>query len=897
MNSLELLEEAWRNVTPFLDIVLELEPEERPQWLADLQAREPAIAEQVRTCLLELEQVEEESFLATPVVAALDVVSLAGERYGSYTLDEQIGHGGTGTVWLAHRSDGRFVGQAAVKLLSAALVGHPSARRFAREGSVLARLRHPNIAQLLDAGVTARNQPYLVLEYVRGERIDLYCDKNELQFEQRIRLFLDVLAAVAHAHRNLIVHRDLKPPNILVTQEGVVKLLDFGVAALLSPTERATLQLTHHAAPGLTPGFAAPEQLRGEVVTTATDVYSLGVVLFMLLVGQHPTARKNRTAEELRRLTLETEVPRASDFATDPRNKRLLRGDLDNIISMSLRKNPAERYSTIEFFAQDLRRYLSLEPVSARPQSFRYLATKFVRRHRAGVAVACGVAVVLIGAMAVTLRQMADARRQRDEARYQSRRVESSDEFLKLLMLSDFGPRQAATTLNERLELGIQLLDKQYADDPKFAGRMLVELAEYFTEIQETRRADELYARAYDIGRQKDDPELMAYAACHRIYGEVSADTREGIADQVRDVQRLLQRIEDPNPVLRVACLAARAHVERASRHLSEAEGLLRQALNVLEADGSRRRPDMYVAILSDLGGLYLALNEPQRALEVLERAGEMYDRSGRGGTIGRLAMRSNSAAALTAMGEPRAALAERELIDQRAREIVSSEHELLIYPLIYSTTLLRLARTADALTALDGILERARRTGHRPLVAQALINTASAYTQAGRWDEVDALLKEAESLTGGTGNRTMHAQVEAFRARLDMAHGDPASAQRDSALSLQLAGYQTERPERNLARLLLNAAELALARGAASDAEQFSNDALVISESIARGPDTSADVGEALLRLVQARKLRGVNVDSTTLLKRSELCLTNGLGPDHPLTVEARALLRDASS
>src|SRR5262249_41919157 len=195
---------------------------------------------------------------ATSMLAA---ASLAGHTFGSYTLDRPIGHGGMGTVWLAHRSDGRFEGQTAVKLLNAALVGHPMERRFAREGSVLARLEHPNIARLLDAGVAAGSQPYLVLEYVRGERIDLYCEKRNLNIEQRVRLFLDVLAAVAHAHRNLVVHRDLKPTNILVTDDGVVKLLDFGVAALLSSSADDATRLTRNIATGLTPGYAAPEQL------------------------------------------------------------------------------------------------------------------------------------------------------------------------------------------------------------------------------------------------------------------------------------------------------------------------------------------------------------------------------------------------------------------------------------------------------------------------------------------------------------------------------------------------------------------------------------------------------------------------------------------------------------
>src|SRR5882724_11952744 len=375
-------EDDWREISPYLDEVLDLEIEARAAWLQDLQAREPEKAARVRAHLLELAELDKQNFLGSAATSLLAAASLAGETFGSYTLDRSIGYGGMGTVWLAHRSDGRFEGQVAVKLLNAALVGHPTEQRFAREGSVLAKLKHPNIAHLLDAGVAGGSQPYLVLEYVSGDRIDLYCEKHELSIEQRITLFLVVLAAVAHAHSNLIVHRDIKPANILVTDDGVVKLLDFGVAALLSPSAEEATNLTSHIATGLTPGYAAPEQLLGEPITTATDVYALGLVLFVLLAGTHPSNPAGKTASELMRLTLETDAPRPSELASKAGTGRLLRGDLDNIIAMTLRRNPTERYSTAELFAQDLRHYLAFEPVSARPQSFRYIAAKFVRRNR-----------------------------------------------------------------------------------------------------------------------------------------------------------------------------------------------------------------------------------------------------------------------------------------------------------------------------------------------------------------------------------------------------------------------------------------------------------------------------------------------------------------------------------
>jgi serine/threonine-protein kinase len=887
------LEDAWREVSHYLDEVLDLEPDARQPWLDDLETRAPESAARIRAYLRELAELDAQNFLGDPAAFAVAGATLAGQSFGAYTLDRTIGHGGMGTVWLAHRSDGRFEGQAAVKLLNTALVGHPSEQRFAREGSVLARLQHPNIAHLLDAGVAANSQPYLVLEYVQGERIDRYCEMRKLGIEQCITLFLDVLGAVAHAHTNLIVHRDLKPPNILVTDHGVVKLLDFGVAALLSPdAERGAAQLTHHVAPGLTPEYAAPEQLLGEAITTATDVYALGLVLFVLLAGRHPASPEGKTAAELMRLTLDTEVPRPSEIAIDIRQGRLLRGDLDNIIAMALRRNPAERYSNVDLFAQDLRRYLALEPVSARPRSLGYLAAKFTRRHRGSVAAAIAVLVVLVGAVVMTTLQMLEARQQRDQSQYQSRRAEASSDFLTLLMLTDLGPAHPARTFHERLELGVELINKQYRGDPKFAGRMLVELADHFRDREETGRANELYAQAYDIGRDNHDVELMAHAQCTRAYGEAYANIREGVLERIEEAQQLLEQVARPDAILQSECMYAQARVELMRGDSAAAEATLRHTLSILEADGSTHR-QAYVSVLTALARIYMDRNQPRDALRLAQLAGDIHERNGRGGTTSRLTSRQNVAVALGAMGETRAELVEREIINQKVRELESAGQEPLFYPLNYASLLLRMARPAAALQALDGALARARSAGSPALLTQALFTTGSTFIQLGRWDEAEAALQEATSLAaGGFGNSNMVAQSEALLAQMDMARGNLASARRRCDKSLELAGYRTQKPQRSLAKLLRVASQVALAAGAAADAEQFARDALAISEAVARGPDTSADVGEALLRLAQAKSAIGMSQGTRTMLEHALRCLTNGLGPEHPTTREAQAAL-----
>jgi serine/threonine-protein kinase len=393
--------DRWQEVSPYLDEVLAMPAEERSGWLTSLRQTNPELASLVETLLAEHRLLEEEHFLEDSP-AQLPELVLAGQSFGTYTVISAIGHGGMGTVWLAQRNDGRFERKAAVKLLNLALMGRGGEERFKREGRILGQLNHPHIAELLDAGVSSAGQPYLVLEYVDGQHIDAYCDEHTHNVEARIRLFLDVLAAVAHAHTNLVVHRDIKPSNVLVTSDGQVKLLDFGIAKLLEDEAQpgVATQLTREAGSALTPQYAAPEQITGEPVTTATDVYALGVLLFVLLTGQHPAGPGPHSTAKLLKDLVETEPPRMSTVvarggteaqliassaskrgATAERLRRRLRGDLDTIVAKALKKNPRERYASVNSMAEDLGRYLRHEPIRARPDSIRYRASKFLRRY------------------------------------------------------------------------------------------------------------------------------------------------------------------------------------------------------------------------------------------------------------------------------------------------------------------------------------------------------------------------------------------------------------------------------------------------------------------------------------------------------------------------------------
>jgi serine/threonine-protein kinase len=882
-------EDAWASISPLLDEALALAPEAREAWLIELFARAPEAAATVRGYLQDLARLNSEGFLDGAATAAFPEATLAGKRIGAYTLERRLGYGGMGTVWLAHRSDGRYEGRAAVKLLNAALIGHPAEQRFIREGSVLARLQHPNIAHLIDAGVAHGQQPYLVLEYVEGERIDRYCETRDLTVEQRIRLFIDVLAAVAHAHRNLIVHRDIKPPNILVTSNGAVKLLDFGVAALLAP-EAGAEELTRHAAPGLTPEYAAPEQLRGEPVTTATDVYALGLVLFVLLAGRTPLATEGKTAAEILRATLESDAPAPSRVAVDVRRGRLLRGDLDNIIAKALRRDPAERYAAVESFAQDLRRYLAHEPVSARPTSFAYRAGKFVRRHRGGIVSAALVGVALVAAVIVTTTQMLEAQRQRDRARYESRRAEATSDFMTLLLMSEGGAGRAALTPHERLERGVELLDRQYRSDPRFLGRMLLQLAHQFRGDIQTRRANELYARAFELGREHDDVELMIAAQCNQAYALTLANLREGVLERIEDANGMLPRLRSADATLRATCLLARAQFEAHGANPAAAEPYLKEAIAGLEAEGSTHRP-IYVRSLVDLGGVYLRTQRPAAALEMAERTGAVHEANGRGDTTARNVSRQNAAVSLGAMGEFRAALEQQRMALQRTMEIEGPTAVPPFYPINFAGLSLRMGDADAAREALSEVIPRTRAAGNPTWLLHALRIEAEALLSLGRLDEARRVADEAEDLAHDA-EPGIRAQTEVVQAQLALAGNDLPEAQRRSARALELAGYKSATPHRYLPRALLTAAATAVQTGSYAEAEAYARDALTHYEAVARGAETSADVGEALLALARARMAQGAGVEAKSLLERAAVCLTNGLSEAHALTTEARRSL-----
>jgi serine/threonine-protein kinase len=556
---------------------------------------------------------------------------LVGRQVGPYIIEAEIGQGGMGSVWRARRADGRYEGVVAIKFVRAALMGQLGEQRFHVEGRLLGRLNHPNIARLLDAGIV-ENQPYLVLEYVEGKPLDVHCARLGLNLQERLYLFLDVLAAVSHAHKHLIVHKDIKPSNIFVTSAGEVKLLDFGIAKLLD-VEGEPGAATQTSAALMTPQFAAPEQLLGQPVTTATDVYTAGLVLYLLLTGSHPVRSPSQSSAELIQSVLIKDFPRPSTVAElDTVSPAALAGDLDNIISRALNKSPLERYPSASAFAEDIQRYLANLPVQARPATVRYRVRKFVRRNRGGVAAAALVALSLLAGTVGTVMQAKRAEAsatQALEARQRALRqltyAEATNEFL-LFLLEDESNKSFTT--RDLLLRGEALANQEFADDPQLRAKLLLALSGMYEEMEESKKAQGLLVSAQQAARAGADRSLAVEADCALGLGL-------GGGGQYRESLDLLgsgirAAAEDPavEPGVRALCLANRGAVYVELKQGDTALGDAQDALTILGTP----RPGQHRLVLfarqaladaHDLQGDYSGgVEEYQQVLNELDRMG-----------------------------------------------------------------------------------------------------------------------------------------------------------------------------------------------------------------------------------------------------------------------------------
>jgi serine/threonine protein kinase len=613
--------ERWRRVRALFDQAVELPAEGRRSFLDGLPEEERGLRGDVESLLASADGLGD--FLAAP---AAEDAGLAAARVpdaiGPYRVLRQIGAGGMGTVYLAERSDAEYRREVAIKVVQRGMGSDFILRRFRTERQILAALDHPNIARLFDGGTTEDGLPYFVMEHIVGEDLLAYAEARRLTVRERIALFREVCSAVAYAHQRLVVHRDLKPGNVIVTEEGVPKLLDFGLAKLLEPDSSGSgAEMTATGVRIFTPEYASPEQVRGGPVTTASDVYSLGVVLYRLLTGQSPYRVPTRSPEAISRAVLEQDPVRPSSATVS--GARALRGDLDTIVARALRKEPERRYGSAEQLSEDLRRYLEGLPVHARRGTLRYRTAKFVRRHTGGLAAAALLVLSLVGGLAASLWQMRQARHERDHAQLEAAKAREVTAFVRRLFESS-GPRRMRgekLSVQDVLQAGAARVDRELADQPELQASLLALLASVYIDMGAFDRAEPLAERSVALRERVLGPDHPVTAESLTLLGTCRA--RRFDVEGARTVLRRAIAIRE-RAGLRDSALAESLNrlgtLEREVRRLSDAEALIRRAVSIEE---ERQGPNLHkwlsnLAIVEeDLGNFGQAQRLLERALEI----------------------------------------------------------------------------------------------------------------------------------------------------------------------------------------------------------------------------------------------------------------------------------------
>jgi eukaryotic-like serine/threonine-protein kinase len=881
----------------------------REAWLS-AHCPDAAMRERVMRLLRAHDAAESQGALQTPPARPPE------EQIGPYRLLERIGEGAMGDVYLAEQSV-PVLRRVAIKVIKPGMDSREVIARFELERQTLALMSHPSIAHIIDAGTTDAGRPYFAMEYVPGIPLTKYCDRHRLSIDQRLALFLQICDAVQHAHQKGVIHRDLKPGNLLVTDldgKPAPKVIDFGIAKAMSTggpeSGRAHTRIGHLIG---TPEYMSPEQaqLSPLDVDTRADIYSLGVVLHELLTGVLPfestrgTTTPETFAQEL--LTHNPAAPsaRISSHEKQPQDaaaaRRLtprqlasrLAGDLDWIVLKALEKDRNRRYPSPSELAADVRRHLANEAVLAGPPSAIYRMRKFVARHRVGLALVGSLfgAAVLFGAL--MWRQAHEIALQRDEARFQAQRAEASSEFMSV-MLEEVGPPDKPLTPIQLLDKGVELLDRQYGGDPRFAAHMYLQMSHRFSDMGSSDRQGQLLGRAATIARDIGDDALLAAIECTIVRGEIELNRMEQASSHMQVANAALGRLSEPPPATKVDCLRSEADMAEKARRPDAALAFLEEARVLLEkADDVRGL--RYNAVITDIGGIYFRTGRYKDALVLNARSSETLDRNGRGGTMARSVVAGNRATLLFMLGEVRKAeTAGRDAIN-RLKALRADQPAAPAVAVRYAVTLNRLGKTGEAMRLLSEAREESQVLGNRLMTSLASYNLGLSYLAAGKPELALPRIEEAREIwaANSVGNKDRLADSSRALAELALMQRQLPKAVEHIDSALTQFGHPQESTTPGYAAALIAASRIYLAGGQAEKAHAFATAAVRVTQSVAREARESADVGEALLVLAAAQKARGDSGGARTSLRLSIESLTNALGEDHSLTRAARNLQR----
>ncbi len=706
--------DRWPEVKALFNALADMDDRARCRVLDERCAADPQLRAEVESLLRSHDSAGD--FIDRPaVLSAAAVAPLEGRTIGPYRLEREIGRGGMGAVYLAVRADDEFRQRVAVKIIKRGMDTDEIVRRFRAERQTLANLAHPNIARLLDGGTTDDGLPYVVMEYVDGQPLDDFCRERNLSVNDRLRLFRIVCGAVQFAHRNLVVHRDLKPDNILVTADGTPKLLDFGIAKVLTADpERGAVVETRAADRLMTLDYASPEQLRGEPASTATDVFALGVMLYELLSGAHPFRTPDRSAQAVETAICEEE-PRRPQIAPD----------VDAIVMMAIRKEPERRYGSAFELDADIERYLDGRPVAAHGDTLGYVTAKFVRRHAGAVAATLLVSVSLVGGLIATRWQAQVAQAERDRAKTEAAKAERVSAVLQgMLRAADPSVERRDVTVAEVLDAASQRIAVELKDQPEVRAAVRRAIGNTYYSLGLNDRADRELKDAVAIAQQVHGPSGVETVRARIDLAFVTLERRQ-VDEAEREFRGALQALQSAGPDAddaRALAINALGLIEASRGNGADAERHYREALEI------RRRlfgdSEPVAEIVNNLAVQAQAradLREAERLYRealriVLAARGEEYP--------GTAAAMSNLSGVLHSLGKLDEAQAGYEKTLTLRRKLLGSEHpDVTFTEYNYADLLLARGQLAQAEALAAGILSRRGRSvpPDHPMVAGAL--------------------------------------------------------------------------------------------------------------------------------------------------------------------------------
>jgi serine/threonine protein kinase len=906
---------TWTRLSPLLDEALDLSAAEREPFLRRVHREQPGLAALLARLLASHDQAVASAFLAEPLEPQS---GLAGSQVGAYLLERPLGAGGMGSVWLGRRQDGRFEGRAAIKLLHLDGLPQVGRTRVRREATALARLSHPHIAPLLDAGVTSAGQPYLVLEYVEGEPIDRHADTRRLDVAGRLQLFLQVADAVAHAHAHLVVHRDIKPSNILVDDAGRARLLDFGIATLLADDAEDAGLAPSVTARALTPAFAAPEQVSGGAVTVATDVFALGTLLYLLLTGRHPAEPALDSPAALLRAITDVEPPPMAvrAVAADPaltgtpmaiaearrttpaRLAAALHGDLDTIVATALKKAPGERYASVDALAADVRRHLRHEPIAAHADSRAYRMRRFVRRHRLAVALGSVAAAAVLAAAVGLWVQGRQSAADRDFALQQLARAEAAND-MNAFLLSDAAPLGGSFTAGELLRRAEDLLSRHPTDPPDAPTvDSLVAIGAQFQAQDEDANARRVLTRAFELARALPGPAVTTRA---RAGCTLAPTLARGSVEDKQRAQALIAESMALVPAGRPFALD-RVHCERMAATVARLTGdgaadvaHAREAQRLLLASGLAS-PLALLQVEMDLAEAYRASGRSVEAETAFRAAWERMRGLGRERTERAGTLLNDWGLLLMFLGRPRdAEVAFRQAVEISQTDAAGASVSPMLL-LNAARPVLELGREDEAIAMIERARTEATRAGDEVVDTQALLLEAGAYRQRGDLDRAAALFDEAEArlrqaLPPGHG---AFASLTLQRANIALARGQLDEARTLTTDALARAEAASQGGDL-ISAALLRRAQIALAAGATAEAREDARRALDAELRRTPAGQQSSRLGRVYLTVGEAARAAGDEAGGRAALAEAAAHLDATLGPDHRDARRAHDLLRPA--